>query len=73
MNNLKEIKTTILGSLLIIFGVMYFAMPYFSERELWQVNNLYLGSLFIGGILLLLAPDRMLDFAFGWLKKKADK
>ena len=70
-NNLKEIKTTILGSLLIVVGLAYFALPYFSDRELWEVNNIYLSVCFIGGILFLVAPDRIVNWAFKWMDKKA--
>lgn len=69
-NNLKEIKTTILGALLLIVGLVYFALPYFSENDLWEVNNLYLAFLVVGGILLILAPDKIISFAFSWLNKK---
>lgn len=69
-NNIKEIKTTIIG--LIIWSVTgaYSVMPYFSDRELWEVDHYYAVSGFIGGLLLLLAPDRFVSFLFGWLNKK---
>lgn len=70
MNNLKEIKTTIVGFLLILLTIAYFAIPYISVRELWEVNNLYSVVGFGVGVGLLLAPDRLIDFIFGWLKKK---
>jgi len=70
MNNLKELKTTITGAVLILFTVMYFVLPYFSEKELWEIDNMYVGVGLGVGVGLILAPDRLVDFIFGWLKKK---
>ena len=72
MNNLKEIKTTILGAIFIKLSLVYMVYPYFSSRELWEVNNLYFVGGLVAGVLLLLAPDRFLDFLFGWIKKKSE-
>jgi hypothetical protein len=72
MSHIKELKTTITGVILFVFGVVYFAFTYFSDRELWEVNNLYLAAMIGGGVLLILAPDRMIDFVFGWMSSKAD-
>ena len=69
-NNLREIKTTIIGLIVWIITGLYFAMPYFSDRELWQSEHYEVACGFIGGLLLLLAPDRFLKFLFGWLDKK---
>lgn len=69
-NNIKEIKTTVLGLILIVLGVAYFYMPHFSNKELWEVQTGYLLTLFVGGILLVLAPDRIIDVALNFLKKK---
>lgn len=70
-NNLKEIKTTIMGILMFVVGLAYFGMPYFSEKDLWEVNNLYLGFLVVGGILLLLAPDDIIRILLGWIRKRS--
>jgi len=70
MNNLKELKTTITGSILIVLDLLYFALPYFSEKELWEINNMYVVVGLGVGLGLLLAPDRLINFIFGWLKKK---
>lgn len=68
--NLKEIKTTIIGLIVWIITGFYFAMPYFSDRELWNPEHYEVVTGFIGGLLLLLAPDRFIDFLFGYLNKK---
>lgn len=68
--NLKEIKTTVIGLIIWIATGFYFAMPYFSERELWEVHHYEVVSGVIAGLLLLLAPDRFIDFLFGYLSKK---
>lgn len=70
-NNLKEIKTTIMGILMFVLGLAYFGMPYFSEKELWEVNTMYLAFLIVGGILLLLAPDDIISIVLGKLRRKA--
>jgi hypothetical protein len=70
MTNIKEIKTTIIGLLVWIITGLYFAMPYFSEKELWQPDHYEVVIGFVGGLLLLLAPDRFITFLFGWLNKK---
>lgn len=71
MKNFKEIKTTIIGFLLWVIAGVYLAMPYFSEKELWEVSNVYTVGLFVSGLALMLAPDRFLEILFGWMKKRA--
>lgn len=75
MKNFKEIKTTILGFIILIASGFYFALPYFSEKELWEVSTVYVIGGIVAGILLLLAPDKFVDFLFSWANKKsgADK
>ena len=68
--NVKEIKTTIIGLLVWIISGLYFALPYFSDKDLWEVERYEVSIGFVGGLLLILAPDRLLDFLFGWLNKK---
>ena len=68
-NNLKEIKTTVIGVLVWIITGAYFFTPYFSDRELWVPEHYEVTVGFIGGLLLLLAPDRFIEFLFGWLNK----
>lgn len=65
--NTSELKTTITGAVMSILALIYFGLPYFSEYELWEVNNWYLGVLGIGGIMLILAPDKLIGVAFGWI------
>jgi hypothetical protein len=72
MKNVKEFKTTLTGLIIWIATGLYFAMPYFNEKDLWEVNNIWVASGVIGGLLLILAPDRMLRFLFGFLDKKTN-
>ena len=68
-NNLKEIKTTIIGSILFIIGIAIFTYEYITVGTLeW---NHYLTPAIVGGLGIgfLLAPDKILNIAF----KKADK
>ena len=69
-NNFKEVKTTITGVCVWIVTGVYFFMPYFSDRELWEADHYEVVCGFIMGLLLILAPDRLIDFMFGWLNKK---
>lgn len=73
MKNFKEIKTTIIGFVLWIIAGLYFGLPYFSEKDLWETNNIWVTGMVLGGFLCMLAPDRFLDFLFGWLKKKSEQ
>lgn len=70
MENLKEVKTTVLGFLVIIGAAFYGIAPYFRE-SLWQVESLYVVGGILAGCLLLLAPDRIINWAFKWMDKKA--
>jgi len=70
MKNLREIKTTITGFIVWVITVFYFITPYFSDRELWESKHYELIGGFIIGLLLLLAPDRLINFMFGWLNKR---
>ncbi len=73
MKNIKEIKTTILGSIIFVIGVLYFALPYFHVHELWEPNAIWAGIIAGSGVMLLLAPDSILDFAKKKLDKKANE
>lgn len=71
MNNLRQIKTTIIGGVLFLIGLTIFLVEYFTLKEM-AINHYYIPIGFtLGGILFLLAPDRLLDFLFGWLKSKS--
>jgi uncharacterized membrane protein YqhA len=69
-SNITELKTTLTGLIIVIMSVAYFAMPYFSENELWEPNKLYAAIASGIGFLLIIAPDKILTIAFGWLRKK---
>lgn len=67
---LKELKYTILGlSVWVITGV-YFFLPYFLEQATWIPLHYEVTGGFIGGLLLMLAPDRFIDFLFNWMNRK---
>lgn len=71
MSNLRQIKTTIIGGILFLIGVVIFLIEYFTLKEM-AVSHYYVPIGFaLSGILFLLAPDRLLDFLFGFLKKKS--
>lgn len=69
--NINDRKTTGIGIFLIALSLFYFLAPFFSARELWETSKLYAGIGIGLGCLLVIAPDKLLDIAFGWLKKKA--
>tara|TARA_R110002153_G_scaffold107_1_gene709 strand:+ start:487 stop:684 length:198 start_codon:yes stop_codon:yes gene_type:complete len=54
MKNFKEIKTTIMGLLFISSGLYYF----FNNLD---YNMLIFGSLEAAGVLLMLAPDKLIE------------
>ena len=54
MKNFKEIKTTIMGLLFIASGLYYF----FNNLD---YNMLIFGSLEGAGVLLMLAPDKLIE------------
>ena len=69
-SNLKEIKTTIIGFVLFLIGVGITVYEYFQVEVIeWQHYFMPLGFT-VAGIGFLAAPDRLLDFLFGWAKKK---
>lgn len=72
MKNLKELKTTIIGLIIWVATGLYFVTPYFSDKELWEIDNIYVISGVVAGLLLLLAPDKFVTFLFGWLSKKTN-
>ena len=68
--NLSEVKTTILGVLCLIVAMLYFALPYFHATDLWDIKEYWLAALVIAGFLLLLAPDKFVNFLFSWMHKR---
>ena len=63
MKNLKQIKTTILGLFFLAAGVVHWWLTG------TQVNYYVLAALCFGSVLLMLAPDTLIDI----IKKKTDK
>jgi len=68
--NFKELKTTLAGFAVWIMDGFYFMAPYFSDKHLWHVNEYAVGIGVVAGLLLILAPDRFVDFLFKWMDKK---
>lgn len=74
IKNSKELKTTIIGLLILTGNCVYSLFPYLSDKEgLWEVNSTYVIAAIVIGTLLILAPDRILNIVFGWLKKKSEE
>ena len=71
-SNINDKKTTGIGVFLIVLSLFYFLAPFFSVQELWVASKLYAGIGIGLGCLLVIAPDKLLEIAFGWLKKKAE-
>lgn len=76
MSNFKELKTTITGLILWAGDAFYALTPFFSDRELWDVNALYVGFAIFVGLIFVVSKDDLItnlfDFIFGFLKKKTD-
>lgn len=53
MKNIKEIKTTILGLVFIVSGLVYFFQG--------EYNQITFAALEAAGVLLMLAPDKIID------------
>lgn len=74
MNLIKEIKTTVTGVIIWTATALYFALPYFkSEKELWEVNSIWVASGIIVGLLLIVAPDKIIDTLSGGAKNFVSK
>lgn len=63
MKNLKQIKTTILGLFFLAAGAVHWWLTG------TQVNYYVLAALWCASVLLMLAPDALIDI----IKKKSDK
>ena len=70
MKNLKEIKTTIMGSILFLLGIVIFTVEYFTLGEMAWNHYVVPAVLLSIGIGLSLAPDKLLDFLFKAGEKK---
>lgn len=66
-NVIEGWKTTLVGVILIAIGAIAL-----SKYDLFELDKPWSVGFIAGGCLLMLAPDRVLNFAFGWLKKKGD-
>jgi len=69
MTKFKEIKLTIIGLLVWSSTAVYFFMPYFSDRELWDVRHIEVIAGVVTGLGLLIAPDRFISIFFDGLSK----
>lgn len=70
LSNLNEIKSTIIGLVLFIISAAFFAVN-FKSLNTFQISDLYVpGTIGLVGMLLVLAPERLIDFLFGWMRKK---
>lgn len=64
MNNLKQIKTTVLGALFLLAGTLEYFNLLETNHPSWVTYALW-GS----GILFLFSPDTMIDLITKGLKK----
>lgn len=62
MKNLKEIKTTVLGLIFIVSGLVYFFKG--------EYNQITFAALEAAGVLLILAPDKIIDVILNLYKDK---
>lgn len=72
-NNLKEIKTTIIGSILFLIGIGVFLYEYFSLNILEWNHYAVPAAFIVGGIGFLLAPDKILNLMLRKASKKLDE
>lgn len=73
MNNLKELKSTVVGIMLFLIGVVITLIEYFTVDTIEWTHYILPIAFTAIGIGFMLSPDRLLDFFFGWAKKKIDK
>lgn len=70
MENLKEIKTTIIGSILFLLGIGVFVYEYITMGTLEWGHYAVPAAITGLGIAFLLAPDKILNLAFRKVKEK---
>lgn len=70
MKNLKEIKTTIIGSILFIIGLAILVYQFFWIGLIFWKDYLLSIGLMSAGIGFLLVPDRLINFIFNWNYKR---
>lgn len=71
MNNLTQIKTTILGFLFLMIGIDYEFTKIIIEVEP-PTNSLYFICSVVGGLGLLFAPDDIIQGIRNLIKKKTE-
>lgn len=62
MNNIKEIKTTVLGLIFIVSGLIYFFKG--------DYNQITFAALEAAGVMLMLAPDKIINIVLDKYKNK---
>jgi CDP-diglyceride synthetase len=65
-------KTTILGFIFLLIGLGLYCIPYFMELK-QEVNHYINGTLICSGIMLVLAPDKVVIFIGELFTKLIDK
>ncbi|TNE80833.1 MAG: hypothetical protein EP332_06335 [Bacteroidetes bacterium] len=72
MKNIKEIKTTIIGALLMLIGAIFFILNVDSLNQ-FKISEMHVpGGFLISGILFLLAPDKTVNWIFRFFTKRTD-
>lgn len=66
--NIKEIKSTILGTILLFVGII---MILWGEYKVQEYNEIFAGALVVIGILLWFAPDRFINLLIEFLSRIA--
>lgn len=69
MNNLKEIKSTVVGIILFIVGLVLASKAYLSDTTAVWNDYIMPSVLMVFGIGMLFAPDKTIN----WIFKKANK
>jgi len=60
-NNLKEVKTTVIGGILFLVGLIVFLVEYFTVGNLDWTHYIVPAVFLVGGVGFLLAPDKILN------------
>lgn len=69
-NNLTQWKSTAIGAILFLLGIIFTVVEYFTVEVIEWQHYIFPAVLTAMGIGFLLAPDRLVDFLFSWAKKK---
>lgn len=74
LTNSDKIKTTVIGIIVMVIGLLYFGLPYFIEgKDLWEVHKGGALAIFIVGILLILEPGKIIGILSDMLGKFTNK